>query len=391
MKKILYIHHATGWGGAPLNMINIIKSLDKKIYQPHVLLIKDSIVSKVLNDNNINYSLASSTFYKHYYQFFIHSISGEIKWYQPVRLIKLSIYWILSRIYFAKKELDNYDFDIIHLNSSVLTDWLKPCSQKGKVVYHVQEPLSKGLFGLRYSFFRDQVKKYADKIIAISEDNAIRINIPEKTIVIYNYSSIPDKRPSENSYQSKKVLYLGGAARIKGFYVVINALDYLNEGIKIYFAGNYDSTSETNFLKWSIKRLIGYDKRKRNAIQKINQHPNAVLIGMINNVEKYYDESCCLLSPFMDPHFSRPVIEAHLHMKPVIGSNVQGMDEIIKHEINGLIVPKNNPKELAKAINLLTADSMKAKTLGEEGYRTAISKFSPNNIKSFCNVYDEIL
>ncbi len=57
---------------------------------------------------------------------------------------------------------------------------------------------------------------------------------------------------------------------------------------------------------------------------------------------------------------------------------------------NGLIVPKNNPKALAYAINALTADSKKAKEYGEKGYDIAIQKFTPRNIKQFENIYDKL-
>jgi glycosyltransferase involved in cell wall biosynthesis len=132
-------------------------------------------------------------------------------------------------------------------------------------------------------------------------------------------------------------------------------------------------------------------KRRNAAIQKISNHPNAILLGSIYNVQDYFDEVCCLVSPFMVPHFSRPVIEAHLHKKPAIGSDVEGMDEIIEHEKNGLIVPKNNPKALAAAINALTANSQKAKRFGKEGYNIAIHKFTPRNIQQFERLYDQLM
>ena len=146
-------------------MINIIKSLDAQDYKCEVLLIKDSIVAEKLNDLGIPYNIVKSTFYSKYYHYFTHSEAGYIKWYQIFRFTKLSMYWLLSRYYFAKKELDKFEYDIVHLNSSVLTDWLAPCKRKGKVIINIQEPVSMGYFGIRHSFFKNQMKKYADKVI----------------------------------------------------------------------------------------------------------------------------------------------------------------------------------------------------------------------------------
>ena len=67
------------------------------------------------------------------------------------------------------------------------------------------------------------------------------------------------------------------------------------------------------------------------------------------------------------------------------------MDEIIKHGVTGLIVPKNDPKSLAEAMNYLAKNPDVAKQMGENGYRMAIEKFTPENVKLFQKVYQELL
>lgn len=391
MKKILFIHHAASWGGAPINMINIIKSLDDSKFESRVLLLKDSVVAVHLAENNITFKVAESVFYRKYYQCFTYSDAGRIKWYDKLRYIKLSILWLLSRFFFAEKELKNHDFDIVHLNSSFLCDWIAPSKKSGKVICHIQEPFHKGKFDLFYIFFKRQMCKYANQIIAISKDNAERIEIPEKTSVIYNYSDVPQTFPPEDSYGSRKVLYLGGASLPKGFYTLVDALDFLDNNVVIYFGGAYASNKD---IKNSFIRVLKWfflDKKRSSYIAKMRNHPKAIEIGMIKDVDKYLNKVCCLVSPFSRPHFSRPVIEAHLHRKSAIGSDVKGMDEIIDHGKNGIIVPKNNPKLLANAINSLANDSAKAKQMGENGYAVALQKFTPENIKSFQKVYERLI
>lgn len=390
MKKILFVHHAIGWGGAPTNMVEIIKSLDKKYYHAKVLLLKDSVVSERLRKEGIEYSVASSVFYKKFYKYFGHTEPGHVKFYEVFKFLIKALSWIFSRYYFADKELKKHEFDLVHLNSSVLTDWLAPAKKIGKVAIHIQEPFRKGSFDLLHYFFKAQMSKYADSIIAISKDNADRIGLKQKTTVIYNYFGIPTKEPNLDSYSSKLFLYLGGAAYIKGFYTLVNALDYLEDDVKIYFAGYYHFESKAhNLLEKLIDFVFGY--KNRRAINKMRNHPNAIEIGLINNIDYYLNNVCGLISPFSISHFSRPVIEAHLFKKPVIGSDVKGMEEIINHNINGIIIPKNNPKELANAINSLASDSKRAQMLGENGYKIAITKFSPENIKMFESLYNKLL
>jgi glycosyltransferase involved in cell wall biosynthesis len=391
VKKILYIHHNAGWGGAPNSLIRLINDLDRTKYEVEVLLLKDSIIGDKLTENLIRYSIADSLFYRKYYQFFLHSEAGYLKWYQILSFIKLSTIWILSRYFFAEKELARHDFDMVHLNSLVLTDWLAPAKKRGKVIIHVREPLRKGNLDFLHHFIKSGINKYADKIVAISLDNARRIGLPAKTVVIYNYSEIPETSPSESSYASKKVLYLGGSDTSKGFYTLVLALDHLDKDVKVYFGGKYVITRESGNFMQILKFILSRARMRNAAIQKIRNHPNAVIIGLVYEVNDYLDEVCCLVSPFLVPHFSRPVIEAHLHKKPAIVSNVEGMEEIILHEKTGLIVAKNNPGALAVAINELTANSHKVKRLGEEGYKLAIKKFTPGNIKQFELLYDQLL
>lgn len=391
MKKILFIHHAEGWGGAPNCMINLIKGLDQAKFSGEVLLLKDSVVAEKLAENGINFRIADSHFYKRFYKFFPHSEAGYVKWYELYKFFILGISWMLSRYIFAKRELLKHKYDIVHLNSSVLTDWLSPAKKNGSVIIHVREPFRKGTFDFLHNFFRSQIIKYADAIIAISQDNARRINIPLKTTIIYDYCNIPAKNSPEGSYTSKKVLYLGGSSISKGFYTLVDALEYLHKDVKVFFAGHYVvSHMPRKILPW-IKYQLSNARKRNAAIQKMNNSPNSKIIGLIHNVGDYLDEVCCLVSPFSVPHFSCPVIEAHMYKKPAIGTDVEGMDEIIFHEKNGIIVPNNDPKALASAINNLTNDSKKAKQLGVEGFKTAIIKFTSSNITQFEKLYFQLL
>lgn len=390
MKEVLFIHHAVGWGGAPANMVEIIKSLDKNIYHAKVLLLKDSVVSSYLKDEGIEYSIATSPFYKYFYKYFGHTEPGYIKFYQVFSLFIKSVSWVLSRYFFAQRELTKHNYDIVHLNSSVLTDWLHPSKKNGKVIIHIQEPFRRGKFDVLNYFFRNQMRKNADWIIAISKDNADRIGLKYKTTIIYNFFDFSENEPSIQSYSSKLFLYLGGAAYIKGFYTLVKALDYLDKDVKIIFAGYYNSDNHSsNRIFRYIYNIVHL--KNTTALLKMRNHPNAIEVGLINNVSEYLDKSCCLVSPFSKSHFSRPVVESHLHKKPVIGTDVQGMQEIIEHKVNGLIIPKNNHIALAEAINFFANNPQKAHLFGNNGYMSADSKFNKDNFKLFNNLYFDIL
>ncbi|MHC1776988.1 MAG: glycosyltransferase family 4 protein [Lentimicrobium sp.] len=392
MRKILFIHHATGWGGAPNSLIKLIQGLDKSVYKVEVLLLKDSIVSEKLNEYGIKYSVAESYFYRKIYHYFTHSEACYVKWYQIIEFCKLTLFWLLSRYIFAKMELKKHDFDIVHLNSSVLTDWLAPARKRGKVVIQIREPFRRGKFDFLNLFLKFQMKRFANRIIAISSDNAMRINILDKTTVIYNFSEIQNIDVKDESYRSRSVLYLGGAQNIKGFSHIVNALDHLNNNVKVYFCGDYVHKERKENLANQIFKIL---RRKKwstlEAIKKISNHNNVHYVGLVNNVEDYYANVCCLVSPFSVPHFSRPVIESYLQKKPVIATDIEGIEEIVIHGITGIIVKKNDPVALANAINNLTSDPLLAQRMGLKGYEFAVNRFTTDNIRKYEDLYESLV
>jgi len=387
--KILYVHHAAGWGGAPLNMINIINTLDRSKYEPFVLLLKDSEVKDKLKEYNIPFKIAESKFYKSFYSYFNFTIPGEIKWYQLYSLIRKSFSWILSRFYFSKKELDKINFDIIHLNSSVLTDFLAIGHLKGKVIIHIQEPVSKGLLGIRYSFFKNQIRKYADSIICISEDNKDRLGLLNKSIVVYNFISMIDCEPPMESYHSKKVLYMGGASQIKGFETIVNALSFINSDITVLFAGYYPKFNNLSIIK-RIKRLRYSAIKFKKQINRMRNNEKAKELGLVFDISSTIDEVCCILSPFSVVHFSRPIIEAFARKKTVIATNIPGMSEVVDDKKNGFLIKKDNAKELAQAINFICNNPTLAYEMGNNGYQKAISLFSSKNASIITQIYDKL-
>lgn len=304
------------------------------------------------------------------------------------------MFWLLSRYHFAKRELEMHDYDIVHLNSSVLADWLAPAKKKAKTIIHIREPFRKGKFDILNPFFKHQIQKYADKIIAISKNNAARLELLEKTEVVYNFNNSVDGDKADCKSKDGQVLYVGGSKIIKGFLTVVDSLDYLDPDIKIVFGGEYYSLDKKsgllNFMKDKITSILPLHKKIQAAVIKIKNHPNASFVGLFENINEMLQESEFLISPFSKPHFSRPVIEAFANNKCAIGSNTEGMDEIIDHGVNGLIIKKDNPYELAHAINYLHSSPELRSIMAENGYMKAKKLFSKSNVVMIQRIYENL-
>ena len=74
--------------------------------------------------------------------------------------------------------------------------------------------------------------------------------------------------------------------------------------------------------------------------------------------------------------FPNAILEYFALKLPVITTDVGGCKEIVKNKKNGILVSKNDPFELSKAILYLSKNKKKAKKFSSEGFRTIKNKFS---------------
>lgn len=395
MKKILFVHHSTGVGGAPISMIETIRALNPQKYRAEVLLLRDSVVGELLEAHNIPYSIAKGFFYSKVYRPFIHITPSYISWFRPVRLIISLIIWMLSRYFFASRLLSQYGYDIIHLNSLVLTDFLCAGAAKGNVVLHVREPMAKGTLGIRFAYMRSQIVKYADHVVAISEDNAARVGVNNKCTVVYNCTDIGSCPVSPNDIPKNIALYLGGDSEIKGFLTMVDCLDFLDVKVTVCFAGNYSQQPGVltlDGIKYFILLMLSAKFRRIHAAnKKIKKHPAVRFVGLSNNIPSLISGCSALVNPFSVEHFSRPIIEAFANGRPVIATRVDGIEEEVNHQVDGILVEKNCPLELASAINLLVSDNDLLFKFALNGFEKASKYFSPKNVFSIEHIYDDLL
>ena len=385
--NILFIHHGKGIGGAPLSLLNLLKELKNHGYKLKVLFIYDSDVVNLFREEKIELEVLNQKFYKYFYKYYGHSEAGYYKWFQLLAQSWRLISWLLSAFYFTKKILKKENPDILHLNSSVLTDWcLASRNIKAKKIIHIREPLAKGYFGIRRNIIRYIYSKYCDHIIAISKDNLERVNLPAKSSLVYNTIDFKifnfKKCAVYHCDDHFKLLYLGGLHKAKGFNILVDALKYLDHNIQIIFCGYYSDSS------W-IKLLFSKMHKKLKIAKGLE---NVKILGVVNDIQNIMAKVDLVIFPATIPHFARPIIEAGAMGKPVIASDLPGMEELVINNETGLLVEPNNPKSLAISINELCRDQARCKKLGENGYKRAMELFTVQvAVKKIMDIYESVL
>ena len=161
LANILFVHHGTGLGGAPIYLSGILNALDNKKYNKLVFM-RQSPAVDIIRETGTEIEIIRNI------PTFRHTTAS---WYSP---LSPKLYFNLLGSYVQqgmwKNQFLQFKPDIIHLNSITLLPLCKPAQLAGaKVVVSVQETVLSGLIGLRKGWIKNQLSQYADAILYISK------------------------------------------------------------------------------------------------------------------------------------------------------------------------------------------------------------------------------
>jgi glycosyltransferase involved in cell wall biosynthesis len=100
------------------------------------------------------------------------------------------------------------------------------------------------------------------------------------------------------------------------------------------------------------------------------------LPGFMSEVEQAYSAFDIFTLPSIYEPFGLVILEAMASGCPVIATRVGGIPEIIRDEVDGILVPPQNPELLARAINRLIADDRLRTRLAEAGKESVHAGFA---------------
>ena len=150
--------------------------------------------------------------------------------------------------------------------------------------------------------------------------------------------------------------------RKKGHHVLLNAITLVLEKIPeavFIFAG--DGPQKQNIL---------------NRISELGLLNKVVMLGLRKDIPDILKSIDVFVLPTLQEALGTSFLEAMAMGKPVIGTNVGGVGEVIKDGVNGYLVEPDNPVALADAIIKMFRDKEKAGQMGIEGRKIAKQDFS---------------
>jgi len=96
--------------------------------------------------------------------------------------------------------------------------------------------------------------------------------------------------------------------------------------------------------------------------------------------------------PSWDEAFGVVYIEAMAQGKPVIACRGEGIEDVISHGVNGLLVEPRNVDSLADAFEFLITHPDEARSMGERARRHIMQNYTwAENAKKTLNVYEEVV
>jgi glycosyltransferase involved in cell wall biosynthesis len=133
------------------------------------------------------------------------------------------------------------------------------------------------------------------------------------------------------------------------------------------------------------------DPLKESTLKEIESNPAIISVGYQNDVRPYFAISNCLVFPSYREGFPNVVMQAGAMDLPCIVSDINGCNEIIIHNNNGLIIPVKNENAIFEAIKLMLSDTDLYNSMKMKSRKMIVSRFEQKFVwKAILEEYQKI-
>ncbi|HDH06095.1 MAG TPA: glycosyltransferase family 1 protein [Nitrospirae bacterium] len=125
--------------------------------------------------------------------------------------------------------------------------------------------------------------------------------------------------------------------------------------------------------------FAGNGPQKKNILNKIKSlglENKVFMLGLRNDVPAILKSIDLFVLPTFQEALGTSFLEAMAMEKPVVGTDVGGVGEVIKNGLNGFLIEPGNPRAVAEAVTGLLKDREAAKQMGIEGRKMVERNFS---------------
>jgi glycosyltransferase involved in cell wall biosynthesis len=274
-------------------------------------------------------------------------------------------------------------YDVLHYHAIDLTFPLYSVGIKKPKIAHFHSQLD---FYERYAISRLILKNMADLYIAISYnmiDELIKLGVKEDKIrYLPNGVDTNIFKPS-GVKEENLLVFVGRITFGKGLHVLLNALEYLKTKVHLVIIGPPDWN--IHYFQ-QIQNQIGMENRK--GFHEVSY------LGMQEQetVVKWCQKASVFILPSFIEAAGISIMEALACETAVVATNIVGIREVVEISKSGILVPPNNSKELANAIQYLLDNESARTKLGKQGRKCVLEIFTYKNIiERLTQIYKELV
>ena len=181
--------------------------------------------------------------------------------------------------------------------------------------------------------------------------------------------SFKEKFFNKNEKKYKLILFCGYKNYEKGALSILKSIPYILKKIKkVYFAFIGPSTVAFNRELSKIKKL--------EKVKIINFSPENLTGYFDKKKLAAFKEADIYLMPSRSDAFGISFLEAWSMGKPVIGARIGATPEVIRENIDGLLVEFDNPKDIAQKVIFLLKNNKLRKLYGSAGQLKVSQKYT---------------
>jgi glycosyltransferase involved in cell wall biosynthesis len=277
---------------------------------------------------------------------------------------------VLPRLNFSS-EFEEYD--IIHFHDDI--DLSFPFfahisrSKKHTLLHCHSIPYTYGRYK-RNILSGTSFRKAADLYVGLSKfslDLLQNLGLPNsKLLRLPNAVDVNAFSPNVREKVENLVLYAARITRDKGLDVLLRALPYLDVKTRLVIIG---PVGDQLFFR-EVQQLIL--KIRTETIHEVEY------LGVISasDLKVWHRRASIFVCPSKSDHFPISILEAMASGTPVVAARIAAIPEMIIDEFNGLLVPKNEPRELALALKRLLENGKLRDLMGKNARQTGVECFS---------------
>ena len=368
--RILYVHGIEAIGGAELDLIALLKTLDRHKWEPHVACPGTGPFQEQLH------AIALPT----------HALS------LPPWRKSLALFQRRSAVRRLGALVDQLDPAMIHVNDI----WWVPHTVRAiasrrsnpvPIVAHVRQEIEPAKVR-RYQLDR------VEAVIAISrqiEQSLIAGGVSAKNVrTVYSGIDLSERQLAHDDQAIRRMIgvtngavLIGTVANLfprKGYEVMLRALPSVIRAVPTvhYVIVGSDDNDYANRLKRLAKELKIADR--------------VHIVGFQDPVQPFLVSLDLYVHPALMEGFGIAVVEAMAMGKAVVATTTGGLPEVVAQGETGLLVPPGDVESLAATVVALLQDRIRREQMGHCGRTRAHERFSlAASVMHMEQLYGEVL